>query len=229
MTDANKSIADAIKDGQYFIDSKNWYYNKYVYPSVERAFMALITSALCLVLLALFVFTASTTSEVLESTYAVNMPDTIKREARFRILDAQIEPHIALNNYMLGYYVAAREEYNFADLDVQLIKMSNLSTLAVYNEFKNFMSINNVNSPQFVYQKDNTRSVHIDSIQYIAPNKAEVSFTATSNWSMYNKKDQSQWIATLDFAVSDLEVLLKKNSKRLDFVVVSYNVKKARL
>lgn len=226
MSEISKSIADSIRSGQYFIDGKNWYYNKYIYPSVERTFFGIICGCFAFVGLAMLIFTTSTTSEVLESTYAVNLQNTIKQEAKFVVLDTKLEPSLALNNYMLSYYVAARESYNFNDLDIQLTKMSNLSTLAVYNQFKDFMSINNVNSPQFIYQKDNTRIISNISIKYLSTQTAEIRFTATSLWTAYNQQDKTDWVANISFAVSDLHQLLKNNSKTLDFVVTSYSARK---
>jgi type IV secretory pathway component VirB8 len=226
MSEISKSIADSIKTGQYFTDGKNWYYHRYVYPSVERTFFGIICGCFTFVLAAMIVFTSSTKSEVLESTYTVNLQDTIKQEAKFQALDSDIKPSLALNNYMLQYYVTTRESYNFNELDVQLTKMSNLSTLEVYNQFRNFMSINNVKSPQFIYQKDNTRVISNISIKYISPYSAQVSFTATSNWTAYNQQDKAQWVANVNFAVSDLQQLLNSKSKTLDFVVTSYSSRK---
>ena len=174
MSEVNKSIADAIKSGQYFYDSRNWYYNKYIYPSVERTFFGIICACFIFVAACMLIFTSTTTSEVLESTYIVDLKDTIKQEAKFVPLDEKIEPSKALNNYMLSYYVIARESYDFGNLDVQLTKMSNLSTLPVYNQFRNYMSINNVDSPQFVYQKDNLRSIQVTAVKYLSPSSVQV-------------------------------------------------------
>ena len=228
VEDINKSIADSVKTGQYFVDSKNWYFNKYVYPSVERTFFGVIGGCFLILVIFMAIFTTSTTSEVLESTYTVSMQDTIKQVARFQPLDETIKPSVALNNYMLGYYVQSREAYDFNNLDVQLVKMSNLSTLGVYNDFHNYMSINNVNSPQFTYQKDNTRTITINSINYIAQYQAQISFTASTLWVATNRTETSNWVAQVEFAVSDLEALLNAHSTQLDFVVTSYSVSAAK-
>jgi len=226
MSEVNKSIADSIRTGQYFSDSRNWYFNKYVYPSVERTFLGFVCVCFVFLVVCMFIFISATSSEVLESTYTVDLKDTIKQEAKFVPLDDKIEPSIALNNYMLSYYVAARESYDFSDLDVQLIKMANLSTLTVFNQFRNYMSINNVNSPQFVYQKDNLRSINVTAVKYVSPSSAQVFFTATSTWVAYNQQNETQWVSLVNFAVSNLEDLLNKRSKQLDFVVTSYTSSK---
>lgn len=223
MKDVNKSIADSVKTGQYFVDSRNWYLNKYIYPSVERTFFGFISICfLCLVVI-MGALTLFNNSELLQSTYTVNMKDTVTKVAKFQSLDESIKPDIAMSNYMLGYYVKTRESYNFNELDAQLVKMSNLSTLPVYNDFHNYMSINNVNSPQFTYQQDNTRSIEITSIKYLTANSAQVNFTATVLWTATNQKETSSWIAKVTFAVSDLENLVSSRSKQLDFVVTDYS------
>jgi type IV secretory pathway component VirB8 len=223
MEEVNKSIADSVRSGQYFIDSRRWYFVKYVYPFVERSFFALIAAVTALSFLALLFFTTNTTSLVLQSTYVIPLTNTIKKEAVFKALDTKVRPNISLSKYMVSYFVNQRELYNFDKIDEQLKKVSQIATQDVYNQFRNYISINNVNSPQFVYQKDHLRNIEVTNVEFITDYHAKVYFTAIVTSMITGKSDQSNWVAELKFAISDLQYLLDKRSKILDFVVMSYN------
>ena len=223
MEEVNKSISDSIKSGQYFIDAKNWYFTKYVYPAVERTFFGFIVTFFVFSVAVLMVFTSISTSEVLESTYTITMDNSIKQIVKFQPLDNTIKPSRSLSKYMLSYYVETREMYDYNKIDEQLVKLSNVSTQDVYVQFHNYLSINNVNSPQFTYQKDNTRSVKVNKVVFLDDSHAQVYFTATVFWAISSQTQSSNWVADIRFGVSNLEQLLQSNNKVLDFVVTSYS------
>ena len=224
MEEVNKSIANSIKSGQYFIDARKWYFMEYVYPTIERSFFLLIASCLLFCVMALGIFCQTITSEDLRGSYIINLPDTIKQVVHLHTLDPKIKPEQSLNEYMLSYYVMTRESYDFDNIDHQLVALSNVSTTDAFVNFRDYISINNVNSPQFLYQKDHTRTITVQNVKTIDNNHAAVYFTAVVTSQVDNSSESTRWVANISFATSSLEYLLEIRSPRLDFVVTSYAV-----
>ena len=104
----------------------------------------------------------------------------------------------ALRKYFLAQYVHAREIFDPTDIQHAYQIVMLLSDIEVGREYDRWINPDNANSPVKVYgAKKVKRLVNIRSITFLAPDTAQVRFTALEK--LDTSERPSYWIATLQF------------------------------
>ena len=104
----------------------------------------------------------------------------------------------ALRKYFLAQYIRARETFDPTDIQHAYQTVMLLSDIEVGREYDRWINPDNANSPVKIYgAKKVKRLVNIRSITFLAPDTAQVRFTALEK--LDTSERPSYWIATLQF------------------------------
>ena len=104
----------------------------------------------------------------------------------------------ALRKYFLAQYVRAREIFDPTDIQHAYQTVMLLSDIEVGREYDRWINPDNARSPVTLYgPKKIKRLVEIRSITFLAPDTAQVRFTALEK--VDTSERPSYWIATLQF------------------------------
>jgi type IV secretion system protein VirB8 len=104
----------------------------------------------------------------------------------------------ALRKYFLAQYVHAREIFDPTDIQHAYQTVMLLSDIEVGREYDHWINPDNATSPVKLYAaKKVKRLVNIRSITFLAPDTAQVRFTAIEK--LDTSERPSYWIATLQF------------------------------
>lgn len=223
MDDVRKSIARSVKNGQYFVDARNWYSVSFLYPKVERTFYFLLFSIFTLLLFIAISFYNFISGDLESFSYITYPENTIKQETRLSPLNNTEEPSIAVAKYLIANYVKSWEEYNYNDIPDQVSLIVNNSVKNIGDFFSSYMSINNINSPLFSYGQNKLRTIKILSIQIDERLKqARVNFQANLQDLVAGTSQMNNFKSEVTYSMSDLQTLLTTKAKKVDFTVLKY-------
>lgn len=243
-----ESIKFSMDSGNYFKDAFSWYSLTYIQPIVDRTLL-LFASIISIFIIYNVSQLITTLLPLKEDIYVVI------REKDLSVYQTSIYD-LSKNNdtlttnedilrYLLINYVEERESHNYKsanvnDMNHKLKVIENNSSSDVYNEFKIFMSRNNVGGPYYFFGKDVETTVKIDSFKFIRidkkgwfsklkdyfnvdilPVRAEVYYTL--NTQIGNKTTSQKRKAVISFEFSGVATD-KKTGKYLPikFKVISY-------
>lgn len=229
MDDINRSISEYVKTGQYYLDARKWYANKFVYVVSERAYILLFLILFSTALMILGFFFMQTSPAPPEITY-VSKTDDIARyySVIFPAGKSTDKPQIQVTKYMLAKYVRVRETYVFSAIEDQLNFIKNTTVPQEYLSYANMMSINNPSSPMMLYQDENIKKVDIQDIKLLEAKekyqKAIVYFKSSLKNIATNKVVSENMFAIISFKIDDIELLLNNGAKKLNFLVLEYSL-----
>ena len=229
MDDLNRSISDHIKSGQYFIDVRKWYANKYIYVVTERSYTAFFLFFFLLSFLILAFFYLQVDPGNGKVTYLININNVDKEYAQIESIDESgINPQANVAKYMLSKYVTVRESYQFNNIANQLSFIQHTSYPAEFSKYISYYSEGNPSSPIELYQNTNEKLVKISRVNLLESSNqvqyAQVFFTATIRNIPTNKSSSDDFVATIGFQIDDIEAVLNKKRDKLNFLVVNYNI-----
>lgn len=233
LRESNYIIAKKIDLGHYFRDTFEWYSAKHTYYFTFRAYMVIL---LLLVLVGTsFMYIVSQMTFVVKSyPFPIYALDETKYFPVIKPISTEKESiNISVARYLVGKYVLLREEYKFAEQtgEAKVIleqKIRNLSSFKMFRNYLNYMDPDfNADSPLILYKNHTQRLIEIVRVNLTGnpfkPDSAEVDFKATEKGIF--GESETTWKATMDFNMSDIEKIFKKQS-RLSFVVTRYNTYK---
>lgn len=233
---SNSSLLnEQITTGKYFDIAKQWYADKYLAPYSAVFYV--------LVLLLIFVYASYVTVRIATAEYNnqkvafpvyVSDADSVDNYSKMTGLPyGKDNINFSFAVYFLKFYVLLRESYTpnlieKINLDSLRSRIHNLSSAKVSNEFENFISLQNQESPIVKYRNFVTRDITITSINLNRfdrekVNGATVEFTATERGASINQT--SNWIADVVFNLNDIYQVHQKK-KPLKFLVFKYSVQK---
>jgi type IV secretory pathway component VirB8 len=225
MGEASRSIARSIKNGQYFVDARNWYSVYCLYPKIERSFYFLLLSALVVILFIAFSFYTVLSNNVENMTFVTYPENTIKQETKIFNLDRKTDPKIAVLKYLVENYTVTWEKYDYNTISDQVNFIVNNSSEDLGQFFSEFMSINNTNSPLFFYQQSQIREIKIITSE-IDDRKKIAKITFQANVINLNNNNaitsSTKWNAYINYSISDLQSLIESKAKKIDFTVLKY-------
>ena len=229
MEEANRSIAESLQNGQYYVDAKNWYLYKYINPFVERNIVILLASFLVMAILIACIFYQSMMDTNPQVDFISKSNDITKNYVVINSLGSKSEdPQLLIEKYMTRTYIKKREEYDYNLVDEQLKFVKNSSSEKVNQVFEYLMGINNPDSPLLLFQKINTRTIEIISMDQDPSEKNTylIKFNATVASQKDSSREKSSWIAKITYTMSTINQLIADEKKVLDYKVVDYVVQK---
>jgi type IV secretory pathway component VirB8 len=233
LRESNYIIAKKIDLGHYFRDTFEWYATKHMYFYTFRAYLAIMLIFVCVGLG--FMYLVSQMTFVVKSyPFPIYALDETKYFPIMKPISTEKESiNISVARYLVGKYVLLREEYKFAEQsgEAKAIleqKIRNLSSFKIFRNYLNYMDPDfNSDSPLISYKNHTQRIIKITKVELTGnpfrPDAAEVAFQAEERGVF--GESVSTWKAEVDFNMSDIEKIFKKQS-RLSFVVTRYNTYK---
>jgi type IV secretion system protein VirB8 len=219
------SLKEHIESGQYFVDAKKWYKEKYIEPFTQRSFLFVLTSIILIVLIGIIIHIMSLFPSVTQVKYSVNTRTASDKAAQI-IQANQIKgkPLASITDILVKNYVIQREEYNYESLKKQFTFIKNNSTRIAFRRFYNFMNIDNPSSPILKYQKNIKRDATIISTKYPRRNRSIVTFYSKVKNSVGEISEDMVWQATIDYEIDKINLNLPSGS-RFNFTVTDYQLK----
>lgn len=243
-----ESVKFSIDSGNYFKDAFSWYNTVYIKPIVDRTSLifAFILSIFIIYNVIRLIFSLLPLKEdvyIIIKEKDVSKYQTIVHDLS-KNMDAKTTDEDILR-YLLLNYLEERESHNYksanvSDVNKKLNIIENNSSSDVYNEFKNFMSKNNINGPFYFFGKNVETAVVINSFNFIRvernnffdkvkdyfnikllPIKAEIFYTL--NTKIGSKITSQKKKAVISFDFSGVEFDKKTgNYLPIKFIVTSY-------
>ena len=229
MDNFNKTIKSHIDSGEYFVDARDWYFAKYVYPTIERSLVFIIATTV--------VFAAFIGGNTIASLFPITkevplilaMPNADDRQPVITLKpNKTVEPQMLVTNYLLRKYIIDRESYAFDKVERQIAIIHNNSSKLVAKKFENYIKIQNPDSPILLYQTSISREIEIISTKKV--------MNDYNNWHVKyrailideeNNKIESLWLANVFFNISDIEALIA-NKEKFEFLVTEYNTEQIK-
>lgn len=232
MDDINRSISEHIKDGKYYEDARSWYVSRFVLPMSERSYLlVLMTVYICALIISWYYYTNTKPAEPgitymlptdeISTTYAVINPVGNDKE----------KPQIGINKYVISNYVKTRESYYYdaTEIQDQLNFIQNTTVGTEFLKYKSMTSDNNPNSPVMIYQDKYRRSIIVKKVDLIQSSsntqQAMVYFQSNLKNLASNRVVSQDFLATIDFKIENIEMLMQHGTKRLGFLVTRYNIR----
>jgi type IV secretion system protein VirB8 len=159
-------------------------------------------------------------------TYAVgfNNPETTKG---IKIVPANYmagSPLTSIAKIVVENYVINRERYKYADLKDQIVFVNSNSTKSIFNQYYNFINIDNPLSPVLRYQDQITREITPLISIFKSDTAVDVQFRSIARNSSDKIIEQMLWQASLEFKVDPI-VLNQPTGTKFNFLVTNYKIK----
>ncbi len=219
-----QSLKTYIDSGEYFIDARNWYQHKYMYPFSHRSFLFILT----VIILSLFFGVVTNIKNLFPIVTSVRYSTTTnsgdnKSAQIIRANQVANDPVASIAEIMLQNYVNQRETYDYNNLKKQFIYIKNNSTRVVFRRFYNYMNINNSSSPVLLYQKDIKRTSSIISSKFLTNTRSEIKFRSIAKTITGEIIEDMIWRVTIDYEIDQIDIT-KPHDSRFNFTVTEYQL-----
>jgi len=210
----------------YFHESKIWYNEKYIKPISQRSYLtcACFVNIFFIALISLAVYRALPIRTVLKyvvgfNGFAVDKQITIKST-----LNQAPDPLTSIAKVLLRNYVTQIEKYKYSDLKDQITFVSANSSKYVFNQYYNFISIDNKLSPVIRFQDQAVRSIKVLSVDISPELVATIKFRSIAKDFNNAVIEKMLWQANVFFKIDPI-VMGLANGTKFNFLVTDYKVK----
>lgn len=225
MNDTIHGMREYINSGQYFVDSRQWYNNKYINPLSHRSIIACLAAVTVLLVMLVCLNIQLLLPLTRQLKYSISVNSLGQQSAQItKANQVPDHPLLSIAQILLGDYIKSREQYSYPKLDNQMKYVQNTSTRMVFKKFYDYLSMDNPESPVLRYQKEAQRSIIIDNIQFLDANHASVRFTSVGKDATNKIFEHISWLATISFEIDDI-ALHKPAESTFNFIVTDYRVK----
>jgi type IV secretory pathway component VirB8 len=222
-----KEIAEKIRSGEFFRESRTMYDFAVHDIMAERYFYLLLTGLSVFIFLVAIVamqgfYPLQRSVPFIVST--ANMTDD-RPSIRSLITHKGEDPSEAFLRFMIQNYVGLWEEYDIDLIDRNTSGVRSQSSDEVYREFERLMDPRNPQSPIATYQRHSKRKIRVISTRLFNDSNIQVIFEADVE--RKNEIQKSRWQADIAFSYSG--ITLNKETEKVDsfnFVVTQYKVKR---
>lgn len=155
----------------FIYNSRKWFFNRYLYPHLQRVYLIVCLLSLLVTFYLLYQFKTMETEVkrvsfiqyALDQTKYINKIRSINNEYPGSDINAKVA------SYILKYYIKVRENYTGLLLDNDSFdavskQIMNLSSRQVYSQYLDRMDLENPESPMLLYRNRFKRDTQIDSI-----------------------------------------------------------------
>lgn len=228
------AIRKSIDNGEYFSQTKEWYFQKYLMPAAQRTGILILVS---LILIALYVMLDLARISYSDKQYPFSIY-SVDQTRYFPVLNSIGQDNeninISVARYFASYYVSKRESYNYEDflpenLDITLNSVSTLSSRRIFHDYNDYIDSDlNPDSPINKFKNTMRRSIVIDRVEfngnYPLPERAKVYYRALDRYND-GRQETSNYVADMDFNMSDSLRVIDKDVP-LTFLVTRYRTYK---
>lgn len=230
-----QNIAPTVKNGEYFKDSLDWYYDKFVSPTTHRSFFIFITTISVFIVTVSISVLLSFLPLVSVEPLAVDVQDKSKFYAQLRYIgEVGVKPQTSVINYLATHYVKLRESYDYTKIQRDLDFVEKYSNEFVFKDYVKFMRPeSNSKSPVLRYRNHTARNIKPIEVALLprkendklgsGQHRVAVKFEATEKGSLKTKKDI--YLANMVIRFTDVKFFKdKKEFTPIDFQVKKYKV-----
>lgn len=225
-------ITKKIKDGSYFTDAKEWYFEKFIFSISQRSFLIILLGVCVYMVASLYLNYTILTGISDDRPFTIYTQDTATQLSILHPVGSENSaPQIAVAKYLISDYLETRERFIPGEMTDEnypymLKKIKSASSKPVLDEYKNYMNKLNPYSPFTRYRDNTIRRIEINDFRFLTNNltngKALVTFTAIEEHSE-KEPTTSQWQAQIHFRIPDIEAIAQTQSP-LRFLVKYYHV-----
>jgi type IV secretion system protein VirB8 len=211
----------------YFQKALIWYNQKYLLPLTHRSYTICIFLIVAILLSIVFIQTSRLFPIATTMKYAVNFnnPEVNKEISINPANRYHLDPLNSIAKILIENYVTQREKYNYSELKKQIIFVNTNSTRSVFDQYYNFIKIENQLSPVLRYQDQIKVSTKILITLFNSNSPTTVQFRTIAHDQTNNKIiEQMLWQANIDFKI-DPVILNQPNGTKFNFLVTGYKVK----
>jgi type IV secretory pathway component VirB8 len=229
MKEANKSIVESLKSGQYFQDAKSWYLIKFINPYVERNILVIFFLFFIVSIFIALFFYQNMITEDKDQNFLAFTDDITYHYSEMKDMGSQYDnPDSLIQAYLCNKFVIIRESFDTNKIDLQTKFIMQNSVNQIASDFIKYITIDNPNSPVLLYTLGTTRMIEIISSVKSAneANTYIIKYRATLLSPKDNTKDQSMWVAIVKYATSPIEEQINQKRQNVEFKVIDYKVKK---
>lgn len=227
----HQELKEYLDSKKYFIDARNWYNSKHLFPVSHRIWVSYIFVLVVTLLAALFINIEQLFPIKQRVTYPINVFSNLEEgEVYAKILDIPSRfndvngPAKFIATEMIKNYILKREKFDYSNLSEQIKYVQTSSTRLVFRRFYNFMSANNPDSPLLRYQKFAKREINLRSIKFLSKDEAEVKFVSRAKGRNGAEFENLLWKATIRFSMSEVGKKMPTGT-RFRFLVTDYRLK----
>lgn len=208
MVEQDKQIAESIRNGAYFVQSRAWYETLYIGPISERTFFLII--AILAGLVAFFSLSAVLRLMPLTNrdpvlVYASDRPDDVYMSL-IPLTEKNQHVNSGIVQFFVTQYVIAREGYFSQTFNANARFVRAQSDAAAYNAYATTYSPTNAASPFAGLGEYGQRLVTIRSVRIgrsdDGTGSAEVNFTAETKGG--EAPSTTSWTAKLTYTYNEL-------------------------
>lgn len=225
------NIAQKVRSGEYFRESRAMYDGLVNDPMSERYFYVFVTSVALLTMLVAFYAAQSLypLTRVLPFIYASNdVVEDVPRIIRLKQNKFQ-SPSEAVLFFLAGNFVKQYEEYDIALIERNLNGLRQSSSPELFARYQIYMQPTNPASPVVQYQRHSTRSVNIISVNNVPGDKPQLEIVYDATVVRSTTQKTTRYIAQLRYQYSGI-VFDDKTGKvgPFSFIVTDYSSKLAQ-
>ncbi len=214
-----------IESGEYFKDARMWYNQIYVLPFAVRSVVG-AQVAITVLLLALLAININILFPLRQQIrYAIGVGDLYDYAAE--ISEANTYPNDtqkSIAKVFVETFLKIREGYDYNDLADRMLYVQNTSTKVMYNNYNNYISLDNPESPVLRFQNQAKRIVTIKSINFVTEDNVIVLFNAKAYEHTGKNLEDTDWQATIEFNMDQVDIKQPAGTP-FGFTVTDYNVK----
>jgi len=220
-------VADKIRRGEFFRESRAMYDFTVHDPMIERYLYVLI-SVLAGIILFISVIAVKGLYPLTSSIpFIVSSSNIVEDQPSIRPLLAQKGESVsfAVLRYVVQNYVTLREEYDINTFDRDANGVKSQSSEDVAYEYERLSNPSNPESPIAQYQRHSKRKIAVLFTNQLTPDNMEIMFEATIIGK--NEIKKSHWQANIAFQYSGIALDEETGkTKPFNFVVTQYTVKR---
>ena len=224
MDDIARGMREYIDSGNYFIDARTWYNNKYIRPLCHRSIVACLLFILLVLIVVIALNIQSLFPMSKQLRYVISLNTLQQQSAKItKANQVANNPVLSIAHILLTDYVTVRERYKYTQLSQQIKYVQNVSTRAVFKEFYYYLGMDNPESPVLRYQKEAERAIVVSDVKFLDNNNAEIHFTSKGQDITRNVFENMSWVAYISFEIDNI-TLGKPTGSPFHFVITGYRV-----
>ena len=221
-------MRDLIENGEFYKRARTWYTEMFVYPYSLRSEALVLFSAITIALTILVININALFPLNVQIAYAISVEDTSEYSAK--ISNANFygdDTYKSVAKIFVETYVQVRESYDYVSLSNNLLFLKNTSTKPIYNQYNDYISIDNASSPALILEQNATKKAAIISVDFVSKDRVIAKFNTQSFKNTGKIIEDKDWEADITFLIDQVSNNIKDNTP-FNFTVSEYKVKLLR-
>ncbi len=222
------TIAEKVRSGEFFRESRRIYDFDVHDPMSERYLYLLITGLASLVFLIAVLAANGLLPLQTPVPFIISTHNLVDDKPSIKSLLAYKgeDPSKALLRFIVQNYVVVREGYNIDTFDLNVNSVKSQSSENVFNEFQRAIDPHNADSPITLYQRHSKRRITVISSRLMGKEGDEMEIAYEALVESKTELKKSRWQANISFNYSGIALDENGKVKPVSFMVTQYKTKR---